>query len=431
MNLVFIKLVEQIQFDSETAQLAAIAKQYGAAVEVVTTDYGSDEKALLGRIIASAPDWIALRLTRQTFEAQAHVLQTLRKQGVTAAVAIYGPLVLDDPELARQLGGEEEAARLLVLSGISEFTFVRALGAAAAPSEAPDSAASEIDAAMSADDFPNPDFGVFGGSELFRRGIGCSLFAETQVAPIEISVGERSEPPVNAALESFVRRLPRALPFKLRSEAQLADRLRHLKSDFPLLRGIEIRDLSLPVTFAPVLGRLIDEVRPLTFSMRADDYLTQADDIAAFAAVGVKRFVFEWDAVDSAFAAKYKGLRDPQKTVQLIAAAKKSGCEVGVLVTAGLPGESGADIDAKIATLRALEVDRVRILPFEARFGGPLWSVVEAGGMQSKAHDAWNREVYRPLVQDSLPATLWHEKWQRCLDYQAELSQSWSEPVGA
>ena len=102
-------------------------------------------------------------------------------------------------------------------------------------------------------------------------------------------------------------------------------------------------------------------------------------------------------------------------------AARASGYLPALLVSVGLPYETADDIDRKIAFIREVGAARVRFVPFEARYGYPVWDVCEEAGMFNGRGETWNREVYHPLNQPSIDIEDWHRAWQRCLDLQAEL----------
>lgn len=420
MKIVLVHVVDSIQFEPETAQLAQVITEEGGSPRLLLADYGTADERFLAAFV-DPPALALFRVTRQTLPLVEHTVRSLREHRPDLPLGFYGPLVTTDSELAsailndawlfpgesegplRALAREDEVkipagSRRVRPGGIDE-------GGPATP--------------LAADAFPNPHYGLFGGGALFRRGIGVSFFGETWRLPLELSVGGETLPPANAALASFHRHLPR--PLELRSPALVRDRLDHAFNDFEHLRGVEIRDRALLRDRAAGLA-LLEVVGEggRGFDLRVDETLVDAELLRDLKGLGARRIVLELDAPPGA--PTPEGFRDPEHVGAAARRAHEAGLEVGVLASFGVPDESTASMKAKRDFIRdELAPQRLRSLPFEPRFGHPAFRRCEEEGLIPSGKNAWNREVYRPLVQPSLPAEEWYLAWQGILDLQAEI----------
>jgi hypothetical protein len=419
MKIVLVHVVDAIQFEPETAQLAQLIVEEGGSPRLLLADYGTSDERFLGAFV-EPPALALFRVTRQTLPMVQHMARALREQRPGLPIGFYGPLPSANLEVAQGIlpdawifPGESEGPLRALARGEDERVPAGALRVR--PSGLEVGAAAE---ALPADAFPNPHYGIFGGGDLFRRGIGASFFGETFALPFEFSVGGEAAPPANAALASFSRYLDR--PLALRSPELVADRMKHAFQDFSVLRRVEIRDRAAfgdreaALALCEVLRRA-----EISFDLRFDETRAEAALFAELSRLGARRLVLELDAAPGEETPA--GLRDPEQVAAAARLAREAGLEVGLLASFGLPGETPATLDRKLDFLRALQPARLRMFPFEPRFAHPIYAHCEAAGIMPSGENAWNREVYHPLEQAGMPEEAWYLAWQRALNLQAEV----------
>ncbi|MEZ6194183.1 MAG: hypothetical protein R3F20_00410 [Planctomycetota bacterium] len=428
MKVTIVHLVDQIQYEPECAQLAQLAVEEGREPAVVLADYGTSDAAFLAAF-AEAPELALLRVTRQTLPVIGHMATTLRERHPSLPIAFFGPLPTLEPALAAAILPDA-----WVLPGESEGP-VRALlrdGADAIPAGTWRVRDGEITRGaeptpLAADAFPNPHYGVFGGGALFRRGLGTGLFGETGVLPVEATVGGATSPAC-AARSAFFRHLPG--PLRVRSREQLEARIRQAFSDFSTLRRLEWRDpdpLADGGARDAILGLMAERFPTTPWSLRARPERLDASTVAALAAAGAGRVVLELDRGPGVDVAP-TGLVPAAALESAARELRRAGLELGVLASFGWPGETPAEIAAKLDLLRGLAPDRLRVVAFEPGFGHPVYAHCESAGLLPTDEESWNREVHHPLVQACLPEEAWYLAWQDILDLQAEVAAA-AEPV--
>ncbi len=422
MNLTFVHVVDQVQYEPGTAQLAALARGTGWNPVSLPVDYGTSKEAFLQSLLAADPHVVAFRLTGETMEVVDYMAREVRARRPSLPFLFYGPYcrtvtveagALPGPGVI--LTGEPETAFAALLAswpleGIGPVPGVQILGEAPAPAEAD---------LFNPDGAPAPELAVFGGPSLLRKGRGTSFFGEVGTAPIETTLGSPLGLPPHAGLAAFnhpVEHRPRLRPLRplLDELAALGDALRH----------IEVRDRPFAwdgeqgETFLRHLER---EFPAVDFSLRIVPEPRLPDILDRVAADRCRRLVFELDAADARALERLPELRDPDALGRALDEASRRGFATGLLVTVGLPHETPADIRKKLGFIRDHGVSRVRFFPFEPRYGSELFAVCTAEDLLPKGEEGWNREVYAPLDQPCMDIEDWHQVWQECMNLAAEL----------
>ncbi|HGY92254.1 MAG TPA: hypothetical protein ENK43_13880 [Planctomycetes bacterium] len=422
MNLTFVHVVDQVQYEPGTAQLAALARRAGWNPVSLPVDYGTSKEAFLQMLLDADPHVVAFRLTGETMEVVDYMAREVRALRPSLPFLFYGPYcrtvtveagALPGPGVL--LTGEPETAFAALLAawpleGMGPLPGVQILGDAASPAEAdlfhPDGA-------------PAPELAVFGGPRLLRKGRGTSFFGELGTAPVETTLGSPLGLPPHAGLAAFnhpVESRPRLRPLR-----PLLDELAALGS---ALRHIEVRDR--PFGWDGEQGeRFLDHLErefPATeFSLRV---VPEPDLPAILDRVDrsrCRRLVFELDAADRLAFGRLPEMRDPEALGRALDEASRRGFVTGLLVTVGLPHETPEDIRMKLRFIRDHGVSRARFFPFEPRYGSQLFALCTEEDLLPKGEEGWNREVYAPLDQACMDIEEWHKVWQECMNLSAEL----------
>lgn len=404
MRLTFVHLVDPLRFDPATALLITVARSRGCETSRFGADYGTDTGRLLDEILGSAPDVVLFRIDGTTRDVVAHMIDALREREPELRVALHGPLC--------ERPGELPAA---------DDEHVVAL-----PPDAADSLGALLDGAgelvtrpWDPAGSPLPDIDAFGGAELYRHGTAGAFFGEVGVATLETRLGSLHGAAPDHGLALF--NAPTPHPPRPYDTAAILARLEELGE---AVRHVEIHDRAFGEDIprdAALLAEITPALRRRTLTLRGLPGAIGPSFLGHAAPERIRRVVIELWAATSELAGRLPGTPGPLDAKLLAAAIRARGIEVGVLAPVGLPWETPADVDAKLAAIRELDAERVRFTPFEPVAGTPLLEVCVANGMLPTGRDAWNREVYSPLVHDGMPAESWHECWQRCLDLQAEL----------
>jgi hypothetical protein len=440
MRITFVHIQDQAHYDPTTASLAGVFKERAWMDWHVFTDFSTTKDGFVGAVRANEPLAVAFRVTKPTREIVRFLAGVVAEQPEQIPVIFYGPLCQTHPEEVASL-----AEPAVVLTGEGEVGLENLLKVwrPGEPISTPpppgcwfcaqgqvlrgaDGGPADLGA------IPKPDLVVFGGDRIFRRGVGASLFGELKVLPFLTGHGTPAGMPANATLHNFSYATTYA-PRVLDLEA-IIFRLRALG---PRVDHIELWDRELGWD-----GRLAKKLLPVlhtrqrkkTYSMRV---LAQSFDPALLDltdATHSLRLVTELDSATAAHHAKVPGMQDPDKVAAVVDAARSRGLHPALLVSVGLPFETRADIEKKIDFIRKNGVRRVRFAAFEPAYGHPVYDLCEREGMLKGRGEEWNREVFRPLTQESLPAEDWHVAWQKCLDLQAELQMKYPsrfEPAAA
>ncbi|MCB9832230.1 MAG: hypothetical protein H6807_07110 [Planctomycetes bacterium] len=424
MRLTFVHIVDPTLYEPGTAALAGLARALGCAVTRLPADFGSRQESLLEALVASAPELVLIRVSGEVREALVHVVDKLREAAPGLRFAFHGPLASAAPDAVTSM-----APRCFVLRGDPEVGLAGLVAAGLDRAEAepgPGLIAVVAGQARFGAEAPpaDPALAPLPAYDLFEPGfsaaaIGGSLFGEPGTLPLETVIGAPSGLAGNVALTTFNQpssHAPRLLPL---------DRLRERAAALrPRARGFEIvdREFGFPGShYGEVLAALPElvEGRPVSLRMLAS---TANLDLVRGTAPGlVRRIVCELDAITGSAAAVLPGAQTEDRVRALVELARGRGFEVGLLVSAGLPRESAADLGAKIELVRALAPEALRFLPFSPTHGHPWHALALAEDMMPTGEAAWNREVHLPLRQPGLDEESWHRLWQDCLDLQAEV----------
>lgn len=428
MKITFVHIVEQIQFEPQTALLSSVVRAMGHEASRVPTDFGTKQEILTAALMAEAPDLLAIRVTGEMREAVCWSLAELRKSVPDLPVLLYGPLAEDSPgdlagvgDPALLLSDEAEQAMVNLLSGgeipadLSQYEPPAGIGVAQGGKVRWGPALTLGDAAQA----PPPDFGVFGAPQFFGRGTGCSLFGDVGTALIEASIGSPSGMPANAGMRIFnypTNKTPRSCP--VASVMAMVDALP------PEVERVDFadREFGWMPNRQEFLEGLLARSESRYFTVRQVPRTCSHDFMRTLPEWGIKRVVFEYDAADPAAHKRLDGSQDPDLLAASIRLAKSVGLAVGLLVSVGLPGESQDEIERKLAFIRGQEVDNLRFIPFEPRIGHPWRQECAEQGMLPEGDGAWNRETYTPLKQSVMDDESWHLAWQDCLDLQARVA---------
>ncbi|MFT7618282.1 MAG: hypothetical protein ACI97A_001924 [Planctomycetota bacterium] len=428
MKITFVHIVEQIQFEPQTALLSAVVRAMGHEPSRVPTDFGTKQEILTGALMAQAPDLLAVRVTGEMREAVCWSLAELRKSCPDLPILLYGPLAEDAPE---ELSGICDPAFLLsdeteqaMVSFLSQGALPKSLEDYDPPSGVGVAASGELrwgpalgfgDASQA----PPPDFQLFGGPSFFGRGTGCSFFGDVGTALLEASIGSPSGMPANAGMRIFnypTNKGPRSRPI-----AAVMAMIDDLPPDLSHIEFAD-REFGWMPEVEELLAGLAERANDRYFSIRQLPRTCSHDFLREAPKWGIKRVVFEYDAADAAAHARLAGSQDPELLAASIRLAKSVGLSVGLLVSVGLPGESRAEIDRKLKFIRSQEIDKLRFIPFEPRIGHPWRQKCAEEGMLPVGDGAWNRETYTPLKQSVIDDESWHMAWQDCLDLQARVA---------
>ncbi len=431
MRLSFVHIVDPTLYDPGTAALAGLARALGVEVSRFPADFGSRQEDLFQALLASRPDLVAIRVSGEVREALVHVLEKLREAAPSLRLAFYGPLASGQPE---EVIGMAPSA--FVLTGDPEIGLAQLVegGLEAALSDPPPGVilvhdgqlrrgpeAGPADPALA----PPPAVDLFEPG-LARSGVGGSFFGEPGSLTLETTIGNPAGPSGNVALSAFNH--PTIYPPRLRPVVKIVEQAIMIRAQ---ARALELADREFGFAgshYGEVLAALesIAGDRPVSLRMLASSANTEL--IRDTAPGRIRRIVCELDAVGGAA----ESLPDAQTAAavsEFAELARGRGFEIGLLVSAGLPGETGDDLRRKIDLVRALAPEALRFFPFSPLHGHPWHRIALEADMMPRGEEAWNREVYTPLRQPGLDEETWHTLWQDCLNLQAEVQLAAQRPA--
>ncbi len=430
MKITFVHIVEQIQFEPQTALLSSVAKFLGHEVSRVSTDFGTKQEILTAALQGEAPDLLAVRVTGEMREAVCWSIAELRRSAPTLPILLYGPLAEDDPGA---LAGVADPAFLL--SDEAEQALVSLLCSGSLPTpvetyEPTPGVGVSVNGVVKwgaplplgdPEQAPPTDYDLFGAPAFFGRGSGCSFFGDVPSALLEVSIGSPSGMPGNAGLRIFnypTNKAPRSRPM----EAVLA-MIDALPGE---VRRVEFadREFGWMSEVAVLLRGLKERSEAREFVVRQLANTCDLDFLKQIATKGVKEVVFEYDVATPEAWERLPEGQDPARLDAAVQVAQGAGLRVGLLVSVGLPGESREEIDSKLERIRRWGVDRLRFIPFEPRIGHGWRQLCADAGMLPEGDGAWNRETYTPLSQTVIDEESWYLAWQDCLDLQAQVAMS-------
>ena len=426
MRITFVHISDQVHYEPETAQLSGVLKDRNWIPWHIRTDFSTDRDSFLAVVRRQESVAVAFRVTHQTREIVEHLSAAVGEQPEQPVVFFYGPLCRSHPEEVAAL-----LDRAVVLTGdgavgLEEIASVWPAGPF--PMQPPkgcwyahggEVVRGEDSGPCDLNEIPKPDLTVFGGDRIFKRGIGSSLFGELKVLPFFAGMGSPSGDSFNETLAGFSN--PTAYEPRLIDIAEVIFRFRALG---PRVRHFEFWDRECGWDldhFSQLLPLLEKRQRKKTYSLRVLAETFQPELLDVVNPERCRRVITEFDAATEELHAKLPGSQSPSAVAAVVEATRAKGIDPALLISVGLPHETRADVEAKIAFVREHEVKRVRFAPFEPRFGHPIHDVVREAGLFEGRGDDWNREVFQPLVQDSLPAEDWHHCSQAALNLVAEL----------
>lgn len=429
MRITFVHISDQVHYEPETAQLSGILKDKNWIPWHIRTDFSTHRDDFLGAVRSQEPVAVAFRVTHQTREIVAHLASAVAEQPEGAVIFFYGPLCRTHPE---EVAGLLSSAVVLTGDGVVGLDAIASVWPAGPFPEQPlkgcwyahegniirGDESGPCDLAV----IPKPDLTVFGGDRVFKRGIGSSLFGELKVLPFFAGMGTPTGDSFNETLMAFSN--PTAYEPRLLDIAEVIFRYRALG---PRVKHFEFwdREAGWDIDhYSELLPLLEKRQRKKTYTLRvlAETFNPQLLEVVN--PERCRRIVTEFDAATEELHARLPGSQSPSRVKAVVDAAREKGIEPALLISIGLPYETRADVEAKLDFVREHGVTRVRIAPFEPRFGHPIHDVAEKAGLLDGRGDGWNREVFQPLVQESLNAEDWHECSQASLNLMAELQLS-------
>ena len=426
MRITFIQITDEVHYEPMTASMAGLMKDQNWMTWHVRTDFATEKDAFVYNVRGNEPIALAFRVTRQTREIVEYLARAVAEGEAARPTFFYGPLCQTHPE---EVVGMIEPS--IILTGdpdVGLHNVVSQWPQGEFPMTPPPGCWYCIDGQvlrgddggpLDVTDAPKHDLVVFGGDRIFQRGTGASLFGELKVAPMMSGVGSPSGIPINNRLLTFS--YPTTYPPRLVDPGRILFRMRSLG---PRVHHYEFWDREFGHDFAAaerLLTSMHKRQKRKTYSLRVlastfDERLLDLVDPRYF-----RRFILEYDAATSDVHGRIAGTEDPAKVEALAERIRATGHDVAFIVTCGLPFETADDIRRKIAFVRSVGACRVRFLPFEPRYGHPVYDICESEGMLEGRGPKWNREVWRPLRQESLGEEDWWRVWQECLDLQAEV----------
>lgn len=419
MKLTFVHLVDPIRFDPATALLASVARAGGCEIARLGADFGTDTAKLLEDLLGTSPDLVCFRIDGLSAAVVGHMIAELRDRSPEVAIALHGTLC----ERPTELPLADRRVIALLPDAAAALEGLIAAWDGGLPETLPAGCVRAGDAAAGTAwdpaGKPLPDLEIFDGVGNYRHGTSGSFFGEVGVATLETRIGSVYDAAPDAGLALF--NLPTTHPPRPFDTAAILARLEQLGD---AVRHVEIHDRAFAEDIprdAALLAEIMPALRRRTLTLRVLPGRIGPSFAQYAGPERIRRIVLEIWAATPELASKLPGTPDPVDVQLLAAAIRARGIDVGLLVPVGLPWETPADVDAKLAAVADAGAVRARFVPFEPVPGTELHDLCIANAMLPTHPDAWNREVYSPLVHDGMPIESWYECWQRCLDLQAAL----------
>ncbi len=366
----------------DAAFAAALLRRNGFRPERLATDFCTSQDAFQSRLRADRPSVVI-------FFDGAEWREIIDMLARFAAGVVPATLVVTGDSLARDQGGGRRFASPLVEVPRLDDETLRAWRA--------DLGASE----------PHPptlDYALFGGADLLRRGMGCSLFGDPGTAALLARRGSRdvlSPAAMLARLEGTTGSAGIEIP----DEAALAP----LGSLGNAATSVEWWDRRFPIERDGLLRQVAATGRRQSVRLAPGD-ATPAR-LADLAGAGVTRVIFDCDVASDATPRLPGAQASALDVAAAVARARTAGLGSGVLFVIGLPGETATVTEARTAVIRRAAPERLRVVPFEPTGFTPAFDECCARGWWPPADNRWNRELYQPLNQpelglDNFPAVM-------------------------
>jgi hypothetical protein len=377
-----VTITEGIEFQPQAAFLSSALKALGFETKLLQTDFCTTQDSFQTAVREAKPDAVLFMDALEWRE----ILATLSGFAVNTT---SGPVVVVTAlDVISKPGGFEE--RVEFVADGEPSVLAAALG---------------VDAERVRVATLPLDYGLYGGPDFVRRGMGCSLFGDVGTVALLAS-----RPVLGGAF------CPTAA--LLRLEAPVPDSINRtlVLEEWAALTPLEILKGHVRAVewWEPeVLPRHAARVKQVLGCPQTCRLATcnpsheEADDLRRD---GVTRVVYDCDVLDDAAALPWD-VAAPASTVAGAAVfAKQHGLEVGVLLVIGLPGETALHTKARCDLLRKAGIDRVRVIPFEPAGGTPAYDWCIERGLWPPKENRWNRELYQPLEQPQKP------EWPRILE---------------
>ena len=406
-ELLLVTIPEGTEFVPEVAFAASAARAMGLVPRIIATDFCTTEASFQSAVAGARPFGVVF-FDAVEFREVISGLSDMAVKAGAARILVAGPS-LGDPDCPPTYAA---ALRQVPSSSLSALASALDL---------------PLPAGLGLETLPL-DVEVYGGSGLLDRGVGCSLFGELDSAMlIAIRGPRRASSPCAAlarlegALEGGKRELlrPKTAFLPLEHFGPGVRRVEWLDRDFfeatvlhPSWSGTDAADRAY---LAPL------KERGLFQSVRVNARIP-APILDTLRELGVGRAVFDCDALEDR-----DKLPGADATARDVAAAVHSahelGLEAGVLLVAGLPGETPEIMRRRCDRLRESRPERVRVVPFEPS-GGAASAWCERRDLWPPRDLRWNRELFQPLRQPELGQDAFVRLYEIALAYAAETAVS-------
>ncbi|MAE65936.1 MAG: hypothetical protein CMJ18_16820 [Phycisphaeraceae bacterium] len=396
-----VSVVEGPDLQAETAFLAGALRRIDVAPHRVAIDFCTTEDAFQATLEQLAPTAVLLPYATEFRSILVHLAAEAR-QHVSGPVAIIGD------------GVARETLPPPAIDGVNWIAGDPGLGLEAVLAGRPSSA--DADYASIA-----PVIDLF-DSVPSLRPMSVSLFGEPGTVALMGSRPARD----TIAPTALLARCEAPADAACRLESDVA--LEPLASCGDGVRAVEWWDRDPGIE----LGDAVREVaaRGLRQSVRVRPEPRQLDLLGTLKEMGVGRVVFEVDRLSGADF--FPGTCSTAEELKPWAdEAHRLDLEVGILLVVGIPFETRDLARRRTEAVRALRPHRLRAIPYEPTGGSLAWSWSDDLGMLPNPDRGWQRELHRPLRQDSLPAEDFVADWAEALDLLAEVeaAASSSEPA--
>ncbi len=389
-NLALISIVEGPELQPESAFMAGAARQLGVVPQRLAVDFGTPGDVFQAQLGALDPVGVLLPYATEFREILLLLAARARAQ-------VTGPVVLAGDGVAREPLPEEQ------LDGVSWVAGDPGLG---------------LLSGASGGDLPAPGYDAISmdlvsyGSDVASRPMVASLFGEMGTVGLLASRESRADlSPVAllARLQAPVGEAPVSLPPKVA--------LSPLMGQAGLSR-VEWWDRHVTDHVLSCATALRD--RGVRQSVRVRTDRATPDLLSTLKEHGIDRVVFDVDRIRDVPAVP--GSVTPAGILRpWVKEARSCGLQVGVNVVVGLPDETVQVARDRVAVLRELAPDRMRCVPFEPTGGTDAHDWIEHRGMLAPKKTRWERELHRPLVQESMSPDAFWEVWCETLCCLAEV----------
>ncbi|HYC76318.1 MAG TPA: hypothetical protein VEI02_01710, partial [Planctomycetota bacterium] len=386
----------------EAAFLASAARRLGLTPRLLATDFCTTRDGFLAAVREARPAGVvffdAVEWREIVTLLAGFALEAGAPRVIVAGASLADPATRPEPQAAG------------VLAAPDLPSFARALGA-----DGPAPAIAELPL----------DLDVFGGPALLDRALGASLFGDLGSVPLVAVRAPRSASSPCAASARFEGALAdgrrEALPpavahaplERVGAAAKAVEWWDRDAFDLTLLHPAWAKGGAADrAYFEPVRERGLRQ----TVRLNARTPVPMLETLAGF---GVDRVVFDCDALEDR--ERVPGATASAAEVARAAGEARSvGLETGVLFCVGLPDETPDDTARRCDALRAADLDRLRVIPFEPT-GGAAAEWCRRRGAWPPEGARWNRELHHPLRQPHLGRDAFVRSFETALLLAAEI----------